>query len=87
MVHELGEAHELGTVHLFHHEGVEIVAALLAITDNIDACVLLVLEALQYRLVGDLVELGESDAPGLALAQSVQQPRRAGPASYYCDGE
>ena len=43
VVHELGEAHELGAVQLLNDEGVEVVAALLAVADDVDAGVLLVL--------------------------------------------
>ena len=69
----------MGAVQLLNDEGVEVVAALLAVADDVDAGVLLVLEALKDCFVGDLIELGEGDAPRLALAQCSPTAMEGGP--------
>jgi hypothetical protein len=87
VVHQIGQGHELDPIQLLDNERVEVVPPLLAIADDIDACLVLIAKHLQNRLVGNFLELLEAQLPRLALPQRIQQVLGPGPATHHGDGE
>ena len=80
VVQQLGDRHEAHALDLVDDEGVEVVAALFAVRDDVDPGVLLVAERLQDGLIGHGGEVGFGDLAGLAPPEGADQVRGASPA-------
>ena len=82
VVEQLGDGHEPHAFDLLHHEGVEVVAALFAVRDLVNAGLLLQAQRVEHGLVGNGVELLLGDLASLPPAQRSDQLGRTGPAAY-----
>ena len=87
VVQQLRHLHQLHTVELVHGEGIEVVAALLAVAEDVHPSLFLGANAVQHFAIGDGAEIGIGGLAGLLAAQGANQLIGPRPTAHDGDGK
>src|SRR5712692_367259 len=84
---ELRDSHQPNPIQFLNDKRVEVISALLSIGHYVDPGVFLVLDRRQNSVISNRVEFFEAQLARVTLSESLNEPRRTGPASHNGHGK